>query len=480
VTLIESSRIPVIGVGEATTPEMVKFLHAPRFLGRSVVEFWRRVQPTCKLGIKFAWGAPPPYDFPFPFQRGRLLESMRYEGNLDAQSLGAMLMASDRVPVFEAADGELCTLMDKVRWAYHLDNPRFVAYLAEEARRAGVRYRDAQVTDAIVDTTGEGLAELVLDGGERARFDLYVDCSGFRSLLLGKALNTPFTSYSSTLFTDRAVAANIENDGIIRPYTLAETYDSGWCWNIPFHHEDHKGYVFASAFCSDDQAVAEMRAKNPGMTEPKIIRFASGRHREIFRGNVIAIGNAYGFVEPLESTALHMIVLSLEMLTTNWPASMRDTSIKRTLNRKVGDQWDALRWFLGIHYRFNRRLDTPFWRAANSEADISGAEERVALFRERAPLSYRSSLFYKVLPPDFFTDDHSFDTLMVGQKVEARSVETVEDPASWRARQAPLRALAYHALPQARALGWLTDQRSDLLDCFQQRSNSWLHTWLPA
>jgi len=480
VTLIESSRIPVIGVGEATTPEMVKFLHAPRFLNRPVLDFWRRVQPTWKLGIKFAWGAPPPYAFPFPFQRGRLLESMLYEGHLDYQSLGAMLMASDRAPVFEADGGALSSLIHTVRWAYHLDNRRFVAYLAEEARRAGVIYRDAQVTDAMVDASGERLTGLVLDGEQHASFDLYVDCSGFRSLLLGKALKTPFIDYGATLFTDRAITGDVDNGGTIRPYTLAETYDSGWCWSIPFQGEDHRGYVFSSAFCSDEQAIAEMRAKNPGMTEPKVIRFVSGRHRQLFRGNVIAIGNSYGFVEPLESTALHMIVLSLETLTTHWPASIHDEAIKRTLDRKIGDQWDALRWFLGIHYRFNRRLDTPFWRAANAEADTSGAEERIALFRERAPLSYRSSLFYKVLPPDFFTDDHSFDTLMVGQKVEARAVQPVEARASWRAQQAPLRALARHAVPQARAVAWLVDERPDLLEDFQRRNDSWLHTWLPA
>jgi tryptophan halogenase len=307
-----------------------------------------------------------------------------------------------------------------------------------------------------------------------------VDCSGFRSFLLEKKLGSPYISYSNSLFTDCAVTANVPHDGTVKPYTLAETMRNGWCWNIPFESDDHRGYVFASAFTSVDEAIDEMRSKNPGMSEPNLIKVRSGRHAHWWKGNVIGMGNSYGFVEPLESTALHMLVLQLEILTTHFPASRRDEAVKTVLNAKIGKRWDALRWFLGIHYKFNRRLDTPFWRAARDGVDISGAQERIALFRERAPLSYRTSAFYTVLPPEFFSDDHSFDTLLIGQQVSARWLQPAEDRATWQRHRALLTAVAQDGLPQAEALRRLREPHANLLQEFATRDDSWLHTWIPA
>ncbi|MEH2460157.1 tryptophan 7-halogenase [Nostoc sp.] len=480
VTLLESSAIPVIGVGEATTPELVKFLHSPRFLGLDIVDFYQRVRPTWKLGIKFQWGLPDDYEFTFPFQRGRLLESLLYESTLNNQSLGAMLMSADRAPIFDRGDGTPLSLLHQIRWAYHLDNRRFVRYLQEEAIAAGIQHIDVQICDAQMSADGETITYLITEDGRKLTYDLYIDCSGFRSLLLEQKLGSKFVSYQDTLSTDQAIAATVPHNGTVKPYTLAETMNNGWCWNIPFEDADHRGYVFSSAFCSVDQALEEMRAKNPGMGDPWVVKFRSGRHEHFWKGNVVAIGNSYAFVEPLESTAIHMIVLELELLLTNLPASKRDEGIKSVLNRKMSDRWDALRWFLGIHYKFNHRLSTPFWQAANRDTDVSGAIERLALFSERAPLSYRNSLFYTLHPPEFFSDDHSYDTLLAGQQVSARFVEPVEDPATWQRQMAILKGLASTAMPQHEALSCLREKRQDLLYDFAKRRDSWLHTWLPA
>jgi tryptophan 7-halogenase len=476
VTLIESSAIPVIGVGEATTPELVRMLHSPHFLGRDILDFYERVRPTWKLGIKFQFG---PRDFTFPFQRGRLLESKVYDGHLDHQSFAAMLMAADRGPVVRDEEGRVTSLAHTMRWAYHLENRRFVRYLDEEARAAGVKHVDAKIAEVRKSPNGEEVAELVTDDGRRLAFDLYVDCSGFRSLLMESALGSPYYDWSSTLFTDRAVAATVPHDGTVKPYTLAETMDAGWCWNIPFEDEDHRGYVFASNAISADQAEAEMRAKNPGMGAAALVRFRSGRHEHFWKGNVIALGNAYGFVEPLESTAIHMVVLTLENLTTHFPTSRHDRAVPESLNRKVGQRWDAIRWFLGTHYRFNRRLDTPFWRAANNGVNIEGALERVALFRERAPLSYRTSLFYTVVPPEFFSDDHSFDTMLMGLDVGAHYIEPFEDRQTWNRRTATLQRALSGALPQAEAIAWLRANPEELNRLASDRT-SWLHRSIHA
>ncbi len=476
VTLIESSKIPVIGVGEATTPELVKFLHSPRFLDRDVGDLYRRVRPTWKLGIKFQWG---PRDFTFPFQRGRLLESKLYDGHVNRQSLGSLLMMADRVPVFRDEAGRHVSMAHLVRWAYHLENRRFVRYLAEEAVTAGVHYVDATIANVERTSDGTDVAALVTEDGRRLSFDLFVDTSGFRSLLLEKTLESKFIDWSGTLFTDGAVIATVPHDGTVKPYTLAETMDAGWCWNIPFEDEDHRGYVFSSRFLSKDQAEAEMRTKNPHMGDAGFVRFRSGRHDAFWKGNVVALGNAYGFVEPLESTAIHMMVLTLELLTTHFPESKGDRSVIATLNRKIAERWDALRWFLGVHYRFNQRRDTPFWRAANREVDISGAAERVALFERRAPLSYRTSLFYTVIPPEYFSDDHSFDTLLMGQDVATEFVAPVEDRPTWKRRMSTLEGLKNAALPQAAALAWLRD-RPEELGRLKSAPDSWLHGWIPA
>jgi len=480
VTLIESSKIPIIGVGEASTPELVKFLHSCQFLGLDVVDFYRRVLPSLKLGIRFYWGPPGDTYFNFPFQRGCLLESQLYDGSTDAQSLGSLLTTASRAPVVAAGDEEVVSLLPSVRFAYHLDNRRFVRYLQEEAPKFGVRHLDRVIADAALTPGGESIDHLITEDGERLAYDLYIDCSGFRSFLLEKKLGSPFLSYASSLYTDRAVAGPLPHDGTVKTYTLAETMDNGWAWNISFEDGDHRGYVFSSAFCSDDQAVAEMKAKNPGMRDLNVIPFRCGRHEHFWKGNVIAMGNSYGFVEPLESTSLHMIVLQVDLLTTHFPSSRRDRAIQPLLNRKVATRWDALRWFLSLHYKYNRKLDTPFWRAMRADVDISGAEERVAIFQERAPLSYRTPLFYQGNPPDFFSDDHSFDTLLFGQQVPARYVEPREDRASWSRKARVLREIAGRALPSRDALSLLRDRRPDLLAEFVDREDSWVHRWLPS
>jgi tryptophan halogenase len=478
VTLIESSKIPVIGVGEASTPDLVRFLHSRRLLGLNVVDFWERVRPTLKLGIKFWWGLPGDYFFTFPFQRGRLLEAYRHTGNLNHQSLGSLLMCSDRAPVFAMANGTYESHLDRIRWAYHLDNRRLVRYLREEALRAGVEHRDCVIRDAIVSSDGQQINGLLSQDGQRLEYDLYVDCSGFRSMLLEQKLGSTFHSYQSTLMTDCAIAASVPHDGVVKPYTLAETMDHGWCWNIPFEDEDHRGYVFSTAFASVDQAMDEMCSKNPAMHDPFVVRFRSGRHQQFWKGNVIAVGNSYAFVEPLESTAIHMIVLQLDLLTAHFPESRKDKSIKDRLNQRMNERWDSLRWFLGLHYKFNRKLGTPFWQAAHERTDISGAQERLELFLERAPLSYQRPLFYPVVPPEFFSDDHSFDTILLGQQVAAQVLDP-EDKEGWLAKVEVLERFASRALGQREALK-LMRARPEMLAKFVENDESWVHPWLAS
>lgn len=448
VTLIESSKIPIIGVGEATTALLNHFLHG--YLGLDILDFYERVQPTWKLGIRFEWGLPGDYFYNSPFQFGKLLESLVYENDINQNCLGSLLMSANTTPVLRARDGSPRSLLSEVPYAYHLDNRRFVRYLQEEARRAGVIHMDAVIENAVASADRSAIEHLRTDDGRELRFDLYVDCSGFRSLLLDKALGSPFTSYAASLFADTAVVANVPHDGLVKPYTVAETMDHGWCWNIPMPDEDHRGYVFASAFASVDQAAQELRAKNPRMSEPWTVRFRSGRHAEFWRGNCVAIGNSFAFVEPLQSTAIHMIVVEIQKLVSSFPREPALARFQPFINREINEVWDTLRWFLSAHYRFNRRLDTPFWKECRANCDTSGIDELIELYRERAPIGATAHRLRELDLSTFGV--YRYDLLFMGMGLEARFAAPDDDLATWRRAVRATQRLAERALPFAAAL----------------------------
>jgi tryptophan halogenase len=302
-----------------------------------------------------------------------------------------------------------------------------------------------------------------------------VDASGFRSQLLEGALGSPFISYASSLFCDRAVIGSVPHRGAIQPYTTAETMSAGWCWRIPMRHEDHRGYVYASAFLDEAAAIAELQTKNPGLGDTRIVRFRSGRHRELWQHNVVGIGNAYGFVEPLESTALHMVIVEIAYLLAGIDA-MDDPEEARTFpafaNEAVGAHWDYLRWFLSIHYRFNRRLETTFWSAARAEVDISGLSELVEKYQSEGPwLTAGGTAFLQGDPAFGFSGAM---LLLIGQGVPApiRPREGLT-PLAWQERVARQRDVVRWGLPHAEALGAL-ESSPTLLARFGASARSWI------
>jgi tryptophan halogenase len=478
VTVIESRTLPIVGVGEASVPSMVPFLH--HTLGLDVIEFTREVKPTWKQGIRFEWGLPGDYVFQAPFDwevNGvGMLGSMAETGNVSAFTLQAILMARGVTPVIRVG-GELQSFLPLLPFAYHLDNQRLVAYLRRTAVARGVRHVDRKIVDAPLASPAAPdddprIAHLVTEGGGQLAFDLYVDCSGFRSFLLEQKLGVKFLSYASSLYTDSAIAFNAPHGGVLKPYTTARTMENGWCWNIPMVESDHLGYVYSSGHCSDDQALAEARRLWPDMTGERVIRFRSGRHARAWVGNVFAIGNAYGFVEPLESTGLVMITRAigalLRALPAGWgggdPASGGCAVMKRFVDKAIGHGWDQLRWFLATHYKYNRRLDSRFWREVRDGADVSGIKDTLDLFRTCGPLSLLPRAIRIDLPA---TTDIPFyglsglDCILLGQKVPYPALPR-EPSSTWRARRRTALDFARRAMPQADALraawerpGWL-------------------------
>jgi len=463
VTLIESPDVPIIGVGEATTPLMPQFLHVD--LGLDVHRLFREVKPTFKLGIRFLWGLPEAGDFHYPFGPVRFLEPVVHGGDPKDVSLQSMLMAAGAVPVYPEEGPEdgrwTCRLGTEV--AYHLDNERFVAYLQRRATEAGIERIEATVADVERSEDGEEVRALRATDGRRLTFDLFVDCTGFRSLLLEQSLGSPWISFDGSLWTDRAVVGPVPHGGVVRPYTTAETLSSGWCWNTPQEDCDHRGYVFASAFQTPDEAEAEMRRLCPEMGPARLVRFRAGRHTHFWKGNVVALGNAYGFVEPLESTALHMLIRQIGLLVRAFPLRRGERGLPEELSRKVGAWWDYLRWFLALHYKFNRRVDSPFWRACRQDVDVAQHAGLLAAFRERGPLTYDPAARAAFDYPDPLWGPEGIDAILLGQGVEGYRPRPLLDRAAWTEKTRRTRTVVARAERHERALELLAGH-PELLD----------------
>jgi tryptophan halogenase len=240
-------------------------------------------------------------------------------------------------------------------------------------------------------------------------------------VLLSKTLGEPFVSFKSSLFCDRAVVggwARPEGEEIL-PYTTAETMDAGWCWQIEHENRVNRGYVYSSAFISDEAADAEFRRKNPRVDATRIVKFVSGRYARGWVKNVVAIGNSNGFVEPLESTSLAAICEECHALAVSLADCGREPgpALAAVYNRHNQRTWDDIRRFLAIHYRFNTRLNTDFWRAARSDTDLAGAEDYVDFYAENGPsVAWKSTL---ITGRDVFGFE-GWLAMMVGQNVPYR------------------------------------------------------------
>jgi tryptophan halogenase len=451
---------------------MPAFLH--HTLGLDILTLHEQVHPTFKLGIRFEWGPRERAPFVYPFGDADPVDAMVFDGTLRTQSLTSMLMTDGLAPVVRGPTGEVLSLLPSVKFAYHRDNAPFVRFLASAAEARGIAHIDAKIQAVVPRGDGQGLSRLRTTDGRELEFDLFIDATGFRSLLLEQSLGSPFQSYASSLFCDRAIVATVPQGGEIEPYTTAETMDAGWCWRIPVVGEDHRGYVHSSAFLDEDGAIAEMRRKNPRMSDPWTVRFRSGRHRDFWIGNVVAVGNAYGFVEPLESTALHMVIVEIEYLLDGLESVMRAADVERvamSASEAVGAHWDYLRWFLAVHYKFNRRVDSPFWQAARNSVDITGVDAILDEFRTRGPSAAPYGQHVKIADPVFWFS--GLLNILLGQGVELPlERRTTYAEGAWRERVAKNASVAKRALKQGEALQVLR-AHPEMLERFVDSPNSW-------
>lgn len=387
ITILRSPELGIIGVGEGTFAFVPHHLHG--YLGIDPAEFLREAQPTWKLGTRFLWGKRDHFNYTFDNQTDYRLPGLpRMNGyycgeDFTHASVHSSLMTAGRV-FRRQPDGS--PLVDHV-FGYHVENELFVTYLEKLARSRGIVVEEGTVVSVSQD--GCGVKSLLLADGRTFAADFFVDCSGFSSLLLGQTFGTEFVSYDRTLYCDRAVVGGWERrpDEPILPYTTSETMDAGWCWKIEHPGRVVRGYVYGSAFVSDDAAEAELRRKNPRIKGTRVVRFKSGVYRRCWVKNVMAIGNASGFVEPLEATAIAAVCSQSRGLADI--LHFNDLHVNDTLrdgfNAICEDGWLNIREFLGIHYRYNHRLETPFWKACVNDVDIGNAAAIVGYYKANGP-----------------------------------------------------------------------------------------------
>jgi len=460
VRLVHSPSIPVIGVGESTTAIFPPFLHESLGLDRR--QFFDSVRPSWKLGIRFIWGDPRDSHFNYTFdhcmsQQPRSLRKMKPYYCLEdmtGASRYSVMMDQGLSPVIRTAEG---------RWGvdegggYHIENGAFIAYLESQAGVFGIDVIEGDVADVVRAADGD-VTSLRLADGRILAADAFLDCSGFRSFLLGGTMGESYTSYRKSLFCDSAVVGSWRRSAPVLPYTTTETMDHGWCWQIEFPDHVTRGYVFSSQFCDADTAMREMKAANPQLGDDlKLVKFPSGRYDGFWRGNVVAIGNASGFVEPLEATALHLIVEQLRLVCRLWgEADLRIIPrLRDVANHRYRQLWDEVRDFLALHYRFNRRRDTPFWRHCRADTDLGDAQELVDFYCDAGP----STMAGAVIPAGHIFGYDGFMTMLVGQRVptQYRLALSDDDLRAWETYLRQVRSEVAAALPMADALKLVYD-----------------------
>jgi tryptophan halogenase len=416
ITVVESEAIGTVGVGEATIPQIHNLIIG---LGLDQADFLRRTNGTFKLGIEFSdWvSSGKSYIHSFgltgrgvgliPFRqlwlRGRALgvagDFGDYSFNIAAARLGRMSKnaGSDTVP--------------ELAYAYHFDASLFARMLRDYAEERGVRRIEGMILDLERDPESGDITALALDRERRIPGTFFVDCTGFRSLLLGKTLGVSYLDWSHWLPCDSALAVPCESSDAFRPYTQAMARPSGWQWRIPLQHRTGNGHVYCSRFISDDEAAALLLASLDGapLADPRPIRFTSGRRETFWSHNCLALGLAAGFMEPLESTSIHLVQSALGRLLNLLPGDQGQIGAAReTFNRLSAIEWARVRDFIVLHYFANGRDGDPFWDECRRMELPATLAEKIALFRE-------SGLFIRE-EDELFLDD-SWGQVMIGQGI---------------------------------------------------------------
>lgn len=402
IRVIESDEIGTVGVGEATIPPIRSFLELLRI---DENDFVRHTQGAFKLGIEFVDWTRAGHRYMHPFGLfGADIEGVSFhQFFLKAYALG---QAADIEPfsltATAARQGRFAAVqetrfpLNQWAYAYHFDARLVARYMRNYAERLGVQRTEGKIVDVALRGT-DGIVEAVtLEDGERIEGDFFIDCSGFRAILIGKALGIGYEDWTHWLPCNRAVAVPSANAGPIEPYTRSTARKAGWQWRIPLQHRTGNGYVYSSQEISDDEAAGTLLANLEGeaLAPPRHLSFTTGRRKKFWTGNCLALGLASGFLEPLESTAIHLIQAGIAKLLALFPDKRFDPIEIDEYNRLIGSTYDQIRDFLVLHYNATERNDSEFWNYCRNMSIPDTLQHKIDLFAGRGRFfRYEDELF---------------------------------------------------------------------------------------
>jgi len=401
IQIVESEEIGTVGVGEATIPH-IKYFN--RLAGLDENEFLRQTNATFKLGIEFVnWGKlGDSYVHPFgPY--GIDMQGVHFHHTWLRQKHKGTAKPVDQfsLPGLAAKAGKFqhprpdlkASPFSSMDYAYQFDAALYAKYMRDVAEKRGVTRTEGKIVKVKQNADSGNVESIELENGKLISGDFFIDCSGFKGLLIEETLKTGYEDWTHYLPCDRAVAVLTERLDMLPPYTRATAKEAGWQWRIPLQSRIGNGYVYSSQYISDDEALASLNQDldTPAIAEPRFLRFKTGVRNKTWNKNVVAIGLAAGFLEPLESTSIHLIQTAIARLMTNWPDKSFNQHDIDYFNRKTHTEYEQVRDFLILHYCATERNDSPFWNYCRTMDIPKTLEERISIYKENARL-YREDI----------------------------------------------------------------------------------------
>jgi tryptophan 7-halogenase len=372
ITLVESSQIATIGVGEATVPAIKRFF---QMLDLDISKLLQASNGTFKLGIEFENWAKPNHKFFHPFGRfgvgagdigfqhiHKLLHNLGQKQALGEYNLGTQIAYKNRFGMPRQNPKNDFEIFD---WAIHFDASLFAKFLKDFAIENGLVHIDAKINEVKLEPQSGNIESIKLDDGRIIGGKLFIDCSGMRAILLQGALETGYNDWRNFLPCDRAIAIGCEHKDKtdITPYTRARAQEAGWTWRIPLQNRIGNGYVYCSQFIDDDKALAKLESEldSKALSSPNYVKYITGHAKKIWNKNCVAIGLSAGFLEPLESTSISLIQVGIDKLLQFWPNESINPKIADEYNRISTHEYERIRDFIILHYKLNARHNEPFW-----------------------------------------------------------------------------------------------------------------------
>lgn len=421
IRLVESDEISTVGVGEATIPTLVTF---HRLLDINEQEFMAATQATFKLGISFenwrdldenyihSFGSTGKDHWTAGFQhfwlRGRERGLAGDYGDYCLELKAALAGCFAHLP------------RGGMNYAFHMDAGLYARFLRRFSEGFGVQRIEGRIVDVQTDASGSEIRSLRLESGIELEGDLFIDCTGFRGLLIGQTLGVEYEDWSQWLHCDRAVAAQTRSVGPAVPYTRSIAREAGWQWRIPLQHRVGNGLVYSSSHLDDSEATQMLLDNVAGdvLTSPRVIRFQPGQRRQTWRGNCVAVGLSSGFLEPIESTSIHLIQRGIVRLLQMFPAGGICQADVDEYNQQTRAEIEHIRDFIILHYHVTDRQDTPFWRGCREMDVPDSLRHRIDLFRE-------SGRVFRV-PNELFAEN-SWIQVMLGQGISPRQHHPISE-----------------------------------------------------